>query len=50
MKEEKAIKILEDHNRWRCDNNVPSKYPPTDSKKLTEAINTVVSIFKRREG
>ena len=41
-----AIKILEDHNKWRCDNSVPSIYEATEPKKLTEAIDTVISELK----
>ena len=42
----KAIYILESHNNWRCDKNVPSIYEPTDPKKLTEAMNTAIATLK----
>ena len=41
-----AMKVLEDHNKWRCDNSVPSIYEQTDTKKLTKAIDTVISELK----
>ena len=46
MTRKEAIKILEDHNKWRCDNSIPSIYEATAPKKLTEAINTAISELK----
>ena len=46
MKIKEAIEVLENHNKWRCDNSVPSIYEQTDAKKLTEAIDTVTSELK----
>jgi hypothetical protein len=46
MKINEAIEILENHNKWRCDNSVPSRHESTDPKKLTAAINTVISELK----
>ena len=46
MTRTEAIKVLEDHNKWRCDNSVPSVYESTEPKKLTEAINTAISELK----
>ena len=50
MKIDKAVKILEDHNKWRRDNNVPAMYPPTNSQFLGLAIDTVVEYFRGRDG
>ena len=44
MNIEKAIEILELHNKWRRDNN--SKYEMAEPKELGIAIDTVVSEFK----
>lgn len=41
-----AIEILEQHQKWRCDNNVPSIYEQTDPRKLTNAINTALDKLK----
>ena len=45
MNIEKAIKILELHNKWRRDNE--NKYIMADPKELGEAIDLVVSEFKK---
>lgn len=39
MKVKNTIKILEAHNKYRRDNNVPSIYPMTDPKELGKAID-----------
>lgn len=44
MNIEKAIDILDIHNKWRRDHE--GKYEMTNQKKLGEAIDTVVSEFK----
>lgn len=44
MNIEKAIKILELHNKWRRDNK--DEYKMTEPKELGEAIDLVVSEFK----
>ena len=46
MNLQEAIKVLEDHNKWMCDNSVPSLYEQTEPKKITEAINVVVDQYK----
>lgn len=46
MNLKEAINILEHHNKWRCDNSVPSKYEQTDAIKLTKAINVVVDSYR----
>ena len=45
MNLETAIEVLEQHNKWRCDNSVPSVHEATDQKKLTESINVIVSDY-----
>lgn len=42
-----AIIILELHNEWRRDNNVPSIYKMVNPKELGIAIDTVVNYFKK---
>lgn len=37
-----AIKILEEHNTWRKG----AETPPTDPKKLTEALEIAINILK----
>jgi len=44
MKIQKAIEILEIHNKWRRDND--GKYKMAEPKELGIAIDTVVSEFK----
>lgn len=44
MKIEKAIKILELHNKWRRDNG--GKYKMAEPKELGIAIDTIVREFK----
>lgn len=44
MNIEKAIKILELHNKWRRDTD--GKYEMVEPKELGEAIDTVVKWFK----
>ena len=43
MKIEKAVKVLELHNKWRRGAEIEMQSPKT----LSEAINTVVSYFKQ---
>lgn len=44
MNIEKAIEILEIHNKWRRDND--GKYEMVEPKELGKAIDSVVSEFK----
>ena len=37
-----TIKILEEHNRWRRDNNVPAKTKMVDPEVLGIAIDTAI--------
>lgn len=46
MKIEQAIKIIENHNKWRRDKNVPSKYISTNPKDLGLAIDSIVKHYK----
>lgn len=46
MKLKKAAEILEQHNKWRRDNDFPSKYEMADPKELGVAIDTVVKFIK----
>ena len=46
MNLKEAAEILEKHNKWRRDNNVPSKYEMADPEKLGVAIDTVVKFVK----
>ena len=46
MKIKEAVQILEDHNKWRQDDTIPSTYEYSSPRKITEAINTIVSYFK----
>ncbi len=41
-----AIKIVENHNKWRRDNNVPSKYKMGDVKKLGIALDVLLIVAK----
>ena len=41
-----AIRIVEDHNKWRRDNNVPPKYKMCDSKKLGIALDVLLIVAK----
>jgi hypothetical protein len=45
MNIEKAIQILELHNKWRRDND--GKYEMAEPKELGKAIDLVVSEFKK---
>lgn len=47
MKIQEAIAILEAHNKWRRDQNVPSKYEMTDPKMLGIAIDTAIRELKK---
>ncbi|MES2864099.1 MAG: hypothetical protein V4666_08275 [Bacteroidota bacterium] len=38
-----VIKVLEDHNTWRKG----AETPPTDPKKLTEALESAINILKQ---
>jgi len=46
MKVKKAIIILENHNEWRRNEEVPNTIVMVDPKELGIAIDTVVSEFK----
>ena len=41
-----AIKIVENHNKWRRDNNAPSKYKMGDVKKLGIALDVLLIVAK----
>lgn len=41
-----AIKIVETHNEWRRDNNVPSKTRMVDPKKLGIALDVLLIVAK----
>ena len=49
MKLSEAIEILEKHNLWRRDNNVPSIYESTDPKDLGIAIEIAIEYLKKVE-
>ena len=46
MEIKEAIEVLKKHNKWRCDNSVPSIYEADNPKKITEAINIAVTELK----
>ena len=41
-----AIKIVESHNKWRRDNNVPPKTKMGDAKKLGVALEVLLIVAK----
>ena len=41
-----AIKIVENHNKWRRDNNVPSKTKMVEPKKLGVALDVLLTVAK----
>ena len=41
-----AIRIVENHNKWRRDNNVPPKYQMGDVKKLGIALDVLLIVAK----
>ena len=41
-----AIKIVENHNRWRRDNNVPPKHQMADPKELGVALDVLLIVAK----
>ena len=41
-----AIKIVESHNKWRRDNNTPSKYQMADVKELGIALDVLLIVAK----
>ena len=41
-----AIKIIENHNKWRRDNNVPPKTKTGDPKKLGIALDVLLIVAK----
>jgi len=43
---ERAVKVLEAHNRWRRDDNVPNSQPMVDPKELGKAIDLAVNYIK----
>ena len=47
MELKQAIKLLEEHNKWRRDNNVPSIYEMVSPKELGIAIDTVIKHYKK---
>ena len=47
MKLEEAIKVLENHNEWRRNNDIPNSIVMVDPKELGIAIDIVVSEFKK---
>lgn len=46
MTKQEAIEILEKHNLWRRDNNVPSKYEMQEPKVLGQAIDFAIKYMK----
>ena len=43
---ERAVKVLEAHNRWRRDDNVPNSQPMVDPKELGKAIDRAIDFIK----
>ena len=43
---ERAVKVLEAHNKWRRDDNVPNSQPMVDPKELGKAIDLAVNYIK----
>ena len=41
-----AIRIVENHNKWRRDNNVPPKTKMGDAKKLGVALDILLIVAK----
>ena len=41
-----AIKIVETHNKWRRDNNVPPKTKMADPKELGVALDVLLIVAK----
>lgn len=41
-----AIRIVESHNKWRRDNNVPPKYQMVDVKELGIALDVLLVVAK----
>ena len=41
-----AIRIVENHNKWRRDNNVPPKTKMGDAKKLGIALDVLLIVAK----
>ena len=41
-----AIKIVESHNKWRRDNNVPPKTRMVEPKKLGVALDVLLIVAK----
>ena len=41
-----AIRIVENHNKWRRDNNVPSKTKMVEPKKLGVALDVLLIVAK----
>lgn len=41
-----AIRIVENHNKWRRDNNVPPKIKMGDPKKLGVALDVLLIVAK----
>lgn len=42
----KAVEVLEAHNKWRRDKNVPNSQPMQDPKELGKAIDIAVDFIK----
>ena len=45
-----AIKIVENHNKWRRDNNVPPKTKMVEPKKLGVALDVLLIVAKDYSG
>ena len=43
---ERAVKVLEAHNKWRRDNNVPNSQPMVDPRELGKAIDLAILFCK----
>jgi len=41
-----AVEILDNHNKWRRDQNVPYEVPPVDPKELGIAMDTIIEYFE----
>lgn len=46
MELEKALEIIKQHQKWRQDNNVPSKYEPVNPTELGIALDYAITILK----
>lgn len=47
MTKEKAVRILKEYQRWRRDENVPSKWKMPDTKDIGKAIDYAIKILEK---